>query len=136
MKFLSLAALAVSAVTYALAQDVKITQPADYSSVTGGKTITVQVAYKASTSTPVNEVAIVIGFYPCFSNHPLSCPAVDPYGIGKILHKGHFKPPTQDISVTIPKELGPAVLSVTHFAFTGANNHPYVQNNNITLYVN
>ena len=45
MKLLSLAALAVSAVTYALAQEVKITQPTDNSLVAGGKVITVEVAY-------------------------------------------------------------------------------------------
>lgn len=44
MKLLSLAALSVSAVTYALAQEVKITQPADNSLVAGGKVITVEVA--------------------------------------------------------------------------------------------
>ncbi|KIM51692.1 hypothetical protein SCLCIDRAFT_33240 [Scleroderma citrinum Foug A] len=135
MKLLSLAALAVSAVTYALAQEVKITQPADNSLVAGGKVITVEVAYTSTPSTPVTEVAVVIGFNPCFSDHPLSCPAVEPYGIGKILYNGPFHPPLQDISVAIPEELGPAVLSVTHFAFTGTANFPYVQNKNITIYV-
>lgn len=66
MKFLSLAALAVSAVTYALAQDVKITQPADYSSVTGGKTITVQVACTVGHMSKPYPVSLILSI----SRHP------------------------------------------------------------------
>ncbi|KIJ65680.1 hypothetical protein HYDPIDRAFT_27672 [Hydnomerulius pinastri MD-312] len=148
MKFLTLpTALLASCVTLAASQSIQIGAPADGSTAAQGSTITVQVD-RPNFNSQSTEVAVVIGFYPCFDTEPLSCPSVARNGIGAVLYNGPFNPqypnpnpddlpPLQSFNVTIPTwQTGPAVLSVTHFAFLGAlNGGPLVETKNITIEV-
>ncbi|KAH7927835.1 hypothetical protein BV22DRAFT_1006033 [Leucogyrophana mollusca] len=147
MKLFSLVALASVFASSALAQSIQIGAPADWSSVLPGESVVVQVD-RPNFNSQASEVAVVIAIFPCFSDPPLSCPAFERDGVGEILYNGPYnpqypspnpdnEPPQQNFTVTIPSGIktGPAVFSVTHFSFTGANNFPLLESKNITLVV-
>ncbi|TFK90759.1 hypothetical protein K466DRAFT_542923 [Polyporus arcularius HHB13444] len=146
MKFIiALATLAASA----LAQSVNIGAPADMSTVTPGNNITVQVN-RPNTLTGSEEVAIVIGLFPCSGadGQPASCAETNTTGVlGTVLYNGPYKPqyadgapslpPHQNFSIQVPATFksGQVSLGVAHFALVGASMMPISEFVNTTLVV-
>ncbi|KAH7914857.1 hypothetical protein BJ138DRAFT_1110230 [Hygrophoropsis aurantiaca] len=147
MKLVSLAVFTASFVAHALSQSIEIAAPADWSSVYPGNSVSVQVDLPNFNS-QATQVAVVIAIFPCFSDPPLSCPAFERDGVGNILYNGPFdpqypapnpnsEPPQQIFDIAIPPgtKTGPAVFSVTHISFVGADNLPFFESTNITVVV-
>ncbi|KAJ7263045.1 hypothetical protein C8J57DRAFT_1334526 [Mycena rebaudengoi] len=143
MKFVSAVVLTTLCATASMAQQVFIGAPLSGTSVQAGSNVTVEVD-RPDTLTGSIEVAIVIGFLSC-PDFPCQSPADR---IGNILYNGPYdpefhtnisvsKPPHQNFSVTIPAAApsGKAQLSVTHFSLVGAGPFPFLENRNITIFV-
>ncbi|OBZ68681.1 hypothetical protein A0H81_11015 [Grifola frondosa] len=138
-----LACLAASA----LAQGCAIGAPAEFSTVTPGSNITVEVD-RPDTLTGSQEIAIVIGLATCVGRVDNECATFNVSEVlGQILYSGpydpqfHFdepsKPPYQNFTVQVPTSLpnGQASLSVSHFSLIGAGPFPFLEVLNTTLIV-
>jgi len=133
----------------AFAQSIEIGAPAEYSSITPGSNITVQVD-RPDTLTGSQEVAIVIALNSCVGHGPNgSCSNFDvTQDLGHILYVGPYspafhdgsglpeEPPYQNFSVQVPDlPQGEAALTVSHFSLIGAGPFPNLEVKNITLNV-
>ncbi|EGO03504.1 hypothetical protein SERLA73DRAFT_158128 [Serpula lacrymans var. lacrymans S7.3] len=147
MKISSLFAAGALYAASAFAQSVTIAAPPNMATAAAGSDIVVQVDRPNFTSS-VNEVAVVIAVFPCFVEEPEFCPAFQRDGVGAILYSGPFdpyelvpnpnnEPPQESFTVKIPPgtKTGPAVLSLTHWSFIGANNEYFFETKNITLVI-
>ncbi|RPD62843.1 hypothetical protein L227DRAFT_573361 [Lentinus tigrinus ALCF2SS1-6] len=129
LSFKSVIALACLAAS-AAAQSVIIASPIANSTLLPGETFVVDVD-RPDTLTGSQEVAIAIGLLSCVGLAPRSpgtCDGVNTTGnIGRVLFSGTYAPTlvghghadlAQNFSVQVPGNfpIGPAILSVAHFA--------------------
>ncbi|KAH9949818.1 hypothetical protein B0H21DRAFT_726143 [Amylocystis lapponica] len=148
MMMKSLVALACLAAS-TFAQNIAIGAPAEFTNITAGSNITVQVnkpvAQQAST-----DVAIVIALDTCVGHPNDECASYDVTQVlGPILYKGPFSPeehnvegqpwnpPYQNFTVTVPSTMrsGQASLTVSHFVLIGAGPEPWLEVKNMTMNV-
>ncbi|PSR94554.1 hypothetical protein EW026_g7804 [Hermanssonia centrifuga] len=138
-----LAALVASA----FAQGIDIGAPVEYSNITPGSNITVEVD-RPDTLTGSTPVALVIAIESCTSYPDGQCASVDvTQRLQHILYTGSYdpvfdtpsdsKPPHQNFSVQIPSNLpqGQAAITASHFSLIGAGPFPNLQVVNVTVNV-
>ncbi|KAI0695751.1 hypothetical protein C8T65DRAFT_664692 [Cerioporus squamosus] len=139
--FLALASLAAF-VSSVLAQRIAIGAPAEWTNVQPGQNITVRVD-RPNTLSSSEEVAIVIGLWPCGGT---ACANIDVQEVlGTVLYKGAYEPllvapglpPFQNFTVTVPShfEAQQISLAVAHFSLIGAGLEPFLEVANITLII-
>ncbi|OCH88448.1 hypothetical protein OBBRIDRAFT_795216 [Obba rivulosa] len=132
------------------AQSIQIGAPVEFSSITPGTNITVEVD-RPDTLTGSQEVAIVIALNSCVGpGLDGSCASFDvTQDLGTVLYSGPYdpefhdvpglpnKPPYQNFSVQVPSSLpqGEAALTVSHFSLIGLGPFPNLEVKNITLNV-
>ncbi|KAJ7694896.1 hypothetical protein B0H17DRAFT_931338, partial [Mycena rosella] len=107
-------------------QGIQICAPFNGTTVKAGSKIIVEVD-RPDTLTPSTEVAIVIGFRPCFEGYCTSpLDAIDSHGL-----------PHQNFTVTIPSfaSAGTAQLSVIYLSLVLIGPFPLFQFRNITVMV-
>ncbi|KAI0916737.1 hypothetical protein AcW1_007895 [Taiwanofungus camphoratus] len=136
-------------VASAFAQNIAIGAPLEYTTVSPGTNITVEVD-RPDTLTGSTEVAIAICLKTC-AGYDGGCASFDvTQDLGDILYMGSYdpefhsdvpgagwKPPYQNFSVQVPSGLqsGQAAITVSHFSLVGAGPYPMFEVKNITVIV-